>query len=214
MNKLRVLSNLQSQKVVAVIRTDTVDQAVKVADACISGGMKAIELTYSIPHVEEAVEILNKKYVDDQEVTVGVGTVLDAYTARQAIFAGASFIVGPSFDAETAKLCNLYQVPYMPGCLTVTEIKEAMEAGADVVKIFPGSNVSPGFLKAVHAPIPQANMMPTGGVSLDNMVEWFKNGAVAVGIGGNLVAPAKTGDYGKITELAKQYVEKVKEASV
>ncbi|MFC4402708.1 bifunctional 2-keto-4-hydroxyglutarate aldolase/2-keto-3-deoxy-6-phosphogluconate aldolase [Gracilibacillus xinjiangensis] len=212
MNKLRVLANLQNQKVVAVIRTDTVDGAVQVADACIGGGMKAIELTYSIPHVEEAVEILKKKYIDDQEVTVGVGTVLDVYTARQAIFAGASFIVGPSFDAETAKLCNLYQVPYMPGCLTVTEIKEAMEAGADVVKIFPGSNVSPGFLKAVHAPIPQANMMPTGGVSLDNMLEWFKSGAVAVGIGGNLVAPAKTGDYAKITELAKQYVAKAKEA--
>jgi 2-dehydro-3-deoxyphosphogluconate aldolase / (4S)-4-hydroxy-2-oxoglutarate aldolase len=214
MNKLRVLTNLQKQKVVAVIRTDTVDQAVKVADACIAGEMKAIELTYSIPHVEEAVEILKEKYADDHEVTVGVGTVLDPYTARQAIFAGAAFIVGPSFDAETAKLCNLYQIPYMPGCLTVTEIKEAMEAGADVVKIFPGSNVSPGFLKAVHAPIPQANMMPTGGVSLDNMVEWIQSGAVAVGIGGNLVAPAKTGDYAKITELAKQYVDKAKEASV
>ncbi|SER28946.1 2-dehydro-3-deoxyphosphogluconate aldolase / (4S)-4-hydroxy-2-oxoglutarate aldolase [Gracilibacillus ureilyticus] len=214
MNKLRVLTNLQNQKVVAVIRTDTVDQAVQVADACIAGGMKAIELTYSIPHVEEAVEKLKNKYAADQEVTVGVGTVLDPYTARQAIFAGASFIVGPSFDTETAKLCNLYQVPYMPGCLTVTEIKEAMEAGADVVKVFPGSNVNPGFLKAVHAPIPQANMMPTGGVSLENMVEWLQSGAVAVGIGGNLVAPAKTGNYEKITELAKQYVEKAKEASV
>ncbi len=105
----------------------------------------------------------------------------------------------------------------MPGCLTVTEIKEAMESGADVVKVFPGSNVSPGFLKAVHAPIPQANMMPTGGgVNLDNIKDWLEAGAIAVGgIGGNLVAPpAKMGDYAKITELARQYVAKVKEASV
>lgn len=214
MNKLRVLSNIEVQKVVAVIRTDTEEQALKVVDACIEGGIKAVELTYSIPHVENVIEQLVEKYRGGKEITIGVGTVLDAYTARQAIFAGATFIVSPSFDAATAKLCNLYQTPYMPGCLTVTEIKEAMESGADVVKVFPGSNVSPGFLKAVHAPIPQANMMPTGGVNLDNIKDWLEAGAIAVGIGGNLVDPAKMGDYAKITELARQYVEKVKEASV
>ncbi|PWU67893.1 bifunctional 2-keto-4-hydroxyglutarate aldolase/2-keto-3-deoxy-6-phosphogluconate aldolase [Gracilibacillus dipsosauri] len=214
MNKLRVLSNIEVQKVVAVIRTDTEEQALKVVDACIEGGIKAVELTYSIPHVENVIEQLVEKYRGGKEITIGVGTVLDAYTARQAIFAGATFIVSPSFDAATAKLCNLYQTPYMPGCLTVTEIKEAMESGADVVKVFPGSNVSPGFLKAVHAPIPQANMMPTGGVNLDNIKDWLEAGAIAVGIGGNLVAPAKMGDYTKITELARQYVAKVKEASV
>ncbi len=100
----------------------------------------------------------------------------------------------------------------MPGCLTVTEIKEAMEAGADVVKIFPGSNVDPSFIKAVKAPIPQANMMPTGGVNIDNIDAWIKQGAVAVGVGGNLVAPAKTGDFKQITKLASEYVAKVKEA--
>ncbi len=214
MNKLRVLSNIEVQKVVAVIRTDTEEQALKVVDACIEGGIKAVELTYSIPHVENVIEQLVEKYRGGKEITIGVGTVLDAYTARQAIFAGATFIVSPSFDAATAKLCNLYQTPYMPGCLTVTEIKEAMESGADVVKVFPGSNVSPGFLKAVHAPIPQANMMPTGGVNLDNIKDWLEAGAIAVGIGGNLVDPAKMGDYAKITELARQYVAKVKEASV
>ncbi|QGH36551.1 bifunctional 4-hydroxy-2-oxoglutarate aldolase/2-dehydro-3-deoxy-phosphogluconate aldolase [Gracilibacillus salitolerans] len=214
MKKLSVLQNLEQQKVVAVIRTDSVAQAIKVADACIAGGMKQIELTYSIPNVENAVEQLQTDYQDDSEVTIGVGTVLDAYTARQAIFAGASFIVGPSFDADTAKLCNLYQVPYFPGCLTVTEVKEAMEAGADIVKIFPGSNISPGFIKAVHGPVPQANMMPTGGVSLDNIQEWLKNGAIVVGVGGNLVAPAKEGNYQKITELAKEYMAKAREVSI
>ncbi len=101
----------------------------------------------------------------------------------------------------------------MPGCLTVTEVKEAMKAGADIVKIFPGSNVDPSFLKAIHAPIPQANMMPTGGVDLDNVQEWLSHGAVAVGIGGNLVAPAKSGNYHKITTLAKEYVRKAKEVT-
>ncbi len=139
--------------------------------------------------------------------------MLDPYTARQAIYAGATFIVGPSFDKETAKLCNLYQVPYMPGCLTVTEVKEAMEAGADIVKIFPGSNLAPAFLKAIHAPLPQANMMPTGGVDLENVQEWLNHGAFAVGIGGNLIAPAKDEDYQKITELAKEYVKKAKEVA-
>ncbi|SHM69209.1 bifunctional 2-keto-4-hydroxyglutarate aldolase/2-keto-3-deoxy-6-phosphogluconate aldolase [Gracilibacillus kekensis] len=213
MRKLNVLSNLKAQKIVAVIRTDTVDQAIKAADACITGGIKIIELTYSIPHVEKAVESLQQNYQDDPQVSIGVGTVLDPYTARQAIFAGATFIVGPSFDKETAKLCNLYQIPYMPGCLTVTEVKEAMEAGADVVKIFPGSNLGPAFLKAIHAPFPQANMMPTGGVDLENVQEWLNHGAFAVGIGGNLITPAKDGDYQKIIELAKEYVRKVKEVT-
>ncbi|MGN8645957.1 bifunctional 2-keto-4-hydroxyglutarate aldolase/2-keto-3-deoxy-6-phosphogluconate aldolase [Gracilibacillus sp. HCP3S3_G5_1] len=214
MKKLDVLQNLAQQKVVAVIRTESIEQAIKVADACIAGGMKQIELTYSIPNVEHAIARLRADYLDDKEVTIGAGTVLDVYTAREAIFAGASFIVGPSFDLETAKLCNLYQVPYFPGCLTVTEVKEAMEVGVDIVKIFPGSNISPSFIKAVHGPLPQANMMPTGGVSLDNIQEWLRNGAVAVGVGGNLVAPAKEGNYQKITELAKEYMTRSREVSV
>lgn len=214
MNKLRVLTNVLEQKVVAVIRTDTLEEAIQVAEACIKGEMKLIELTYSIPHVEKAVEQLRETYKVDPNVIIGVGTVIDAYTARQAIFAGAQFIVGPSFDNDTAKICNLYQIPYMPGCLTITEIKEAMECGVDIVKIFPASNVNPSFLKAVKAPIPQANMMPTGGVHLDNMTEWLQNGAVAIGIGGNLIEPAKTGNYKKITELAQAYVQKAREANV
>ncbi|MDX8045168.1 bifunctional 2-keto-4-hydroxyglutarate aldolase/2-keto-3-deoxy-6-phosphogluconate aldolase [Gracilibacillus sp. S3-1-1] len=214
MKKLQVLRNVQQQKVVAVIRTESTEQAIHVADACIAGGMKIIELTYSIPNAERAIEELQMKYQSDQEVIIGAGTVLDAYTARQAIFAGASFIVGPSFDKETAKLCNLYQIPYLPGCLTVTEIKEAMESGVDVVKIFPGASIDPSFIKAVHGPVPQANMMPTGGVSLDNIDKWLKNGAIAVGIGGNLVAPAKEGNYQKITELANAYISRAKGVTV
>ena len=119
---------------------------------------------------------------------IGAGTVLDAATARIAILAGAEFIVSPAFDKETAKLCNLYQIPYMPGCMTITEMTTAMQYGADIIKLFPGSAFGPSFVKAVKAPLPQANIMPTGGVSLDNMEEWFKNGVIAVGAGGKLAS--------------------------
>ncbi|ENH96506.1 keto-hydroxyglutarate-aldolase/keto-deoxy-phosphogluconate aldolase [Gracilibacillus halophilus YIM-C55.5] len=211
MNKVHVLSTIQKQKLVAVIRTDSQEQAIKVADACIDGGIYTLEFTFSIPNVEEVIRTMTEKYQDNKQVIVGAGTVLEAYAAREAITAGAAFVVAPSFDQETAKLCNFYQVPYMPGCVTVSEIKQAMEAGADVVKLFPSHTLRPSFVKAVQAPLPQTNLMPTGGVNLDNLREWLDAGAVAVGIGGNLVAPAKTGEYDKITALARQYVDEVKE---
>jgi len=143
---------------------------------------------------------------------LGAGTVLDSETARIAILAGASYIVSPCFNLETARLCNRYQVIYMPGCMTINEIVHAMEAGADVIKVFPGSAYGPDFIKAVKGPLPQAVLMPTGGVNLDNVGQWIKNGCVAVGVGSELTAGAKTGDYGLITETAKAFVNKVREA--
>ena len=139
---------------------------------------------------------------------VGAGTVLDSETARVAILAGAKYIVSPAFDLETAKLCNRYQVPYMPGCMTLTEIITAMEAGADIIKVFPGSAFGPSFIKAIKGPLPQAVLMPTGGVSLDNVDQWIKNGCVAVGVGGNLTK----GTSEEMTNTAKAFVAKVKEA--
>jgi 2-dehydro-3-deoxyphosphogluconate aldolase/(4S)-4-hydroxy-2-oxoglutarate aldolase len=115
-------------------------------------------------------------------------------------------------NPNTARLCNRYQVPYLPGAATIGEVVEAMECGADIVKIFPGEILGPGFVKAVKGPLPQASLMPTGGVTLDNVAEWIKAGSVAVGVGGNLTAGAKTGDFATITRLAQQFVEKIKEA--
>ena len=138
--------------------------------------------------------------------------MLDSETARIAILAGAEYIVSPGFDKETAKLCNRYQIPYMAGCMTLTEIITAMEACVDVIKVFPGSSFGPDFIKAIKGPLPQTVLMPTGGVSLDNVDQWIKNGCVAVGVGGELTGPAKKGDYEKITEIAKEFVEKIKEA--
>ncbi|MCS0543188.1 bifunctional 2-keto-4-hydroxyglutarate aldolase/2-keto-3-deoxy-6-phosphogluconate aldolase, partial [Aeromonas veronii] len=175
------------------------------------GGIIGIEVTFTVDGADEVIKELASIY-KNSEVVIGAGTVLDATTARIAILAGAQFVVSPSFDEETAKLCNLYQIPYMPGCMTITEMKRALESGADIIKLFPGNAFGPDFVKAVKAPLPQVNIMPTGGVSLDNIDQWINNGCVAVGVGGNLVAPAKTGDYAKITEYAAQYVAKVREA--
>ena len=212
MKKLSILSKVTECGVVAVVRADSKEEAVKISEACVSGGIQGIEVTFTVQGADEVIKELASMYKDHSNVVIGAGTVLDATTARIAILAGAEFVVSPAFDEETAKLCNLYQVPYMPGCMTITEIKRALEAGVDIVKLFPGNAFGPDFVKSVKAPLPQVNIMPTGGVDLDNVEQWIKNGCVAVGVGGNLVAPAKTGEYEKITEYAKQYVAKVQAA--
>jgi 2-dehydro-3-deoxyphosphogluconate aldolase/(4S)-4-hydroxy-2-oxoglutarate aldolase len=125
--------------------------------------------------------------------------------------AGSGYIVSPTFDADIAKLCNLYQVPYLPGCSTMREMQNALEAGSDIIKLFPASVAGPGMIKAVNAPFPQLNIMPTGGVNLDNLDQWFAAGAVCVGAGGNLVGPGETGDYDGVTENAKKYIKKFNE---
>jgi 2-dehydro-3-deoxyphosphogluconate aldolase / (4S)-4-hydroxy-2-oxoglutarate aldolase len=212
MKKLNVLHKLTQSGVVAVVRADSKKEALHISEACVEGGINGIEVTFTVEGAEEVIKELASIYRNHEEVVIGAGTVLDAITARIAILAGAEFVVSPSFDEETAKLCNLYQIPYMPGCMTVTEMKRALESGVDIVKLFPGNAFGPDFIKAVKAPLPQVNIMPTGGVSLENVDQWIKNGCVAVGVSGNLLSPAKTGDFGKITELARQYVQKVREA--
>ncbi|AKL94154.1 KHG/KDPG aldolase KdgA [Clostridium aceticum] len=209
--KIETLNRITEAGIVAVVRAETGEIAEKIANACIEGGIPAIEVTFTVPAADKVITALKEKFTKDQLI-VGAGTVLDSETARIAILAGAEYIVSPSFDLETAKLCNRYQVPYMPGCMTITEIVKAMEAGADVIKVFPGSVYGPSVIKAIKGPLPQSVLMPTGGVSLDNVGEWIKNGCVAVGVGGELTGGAKTGDYQQITDIAKQFVEKIKEA--
>jgi 2-dehydro-3-deoxyphosphogluconate aldolase/(4S)-4-hydroxy-2-oxoglutarate aldolase len=138
--------------------------------------------------------------------------VLDAETARLAILAGAQFIVSPSPDAATGRLCNRYGIPWLPGAQTVREVIEAMELGADIVKVFPGEVLGPAFIRAVKGPLPQASLMPTGGVTLENAGEWIQAGAVALGVGGSLTRGAKMGDFQSITELARQFSERIKQA--
>lgn len=211
MKKLNTLQQVSNTGVVAVVRADSAEEAVQISRACIKGGITCVEITYTTPDADSVIKSLVSEYKHDPTVVVGAGTVLDETTARLAIMAGSEFVVSPAFHKGVAKLCNLYAIPYMPGCLTIGEMQEALSYGVDVIKLFPGSSVGPDFVKAVKAPLPQVNIMPTGGVSLDNIHEWMNNGCVAVGVGGNLVNAAKAdGDYEKVTALARQYVEKVK----
>ncbi|MEH7332024.1 bifunctional 4-hydroxy-2-oxoglutarate aldolase/2-dehydro-3-deoxy-phosphogluconate aldolase [Neobacillus drentensis] len=209
MKKVSILTKLINSGVIAVIRADSKTEAVRITDALVKGGVTGLELTFTVPQAEIAVQEIKNKYADHQDIVIGAGTVLDAVTARIAIMAGADYIVSPYFDEETAKLCNLYQIPYLPGCMTLTEIATALKAGVDIIKLFPGSALGPEFVSAVKAPMPQVNIMPTGGVNLENMEKWFAMGCSAVGIGGNLIAPAKSGDFDKITTLAQEYIEKL-----
>ena len=208
--KSDVVKELLDCGVFAVIRANSVEEARKLSVAASDGGIKGLEVTLTVPGALEVIESLAQEKTD--KFIVGAGTVLDAATARMAILKGAKFIVAPNFDKETCEMCNLYGVPYVAGCFTITEMVNALKAGVEIIKVFPGSAVEPKFLKAIHGPLPQANVMPTGGVNLDNVKEWIKCGAVAVGTGSDLTAPAKTGDYAAVTAKAKEFVRLVKEA--
>lgn len=203
LKKSKVVQRITELGIVAVVRGNTVAEGIRISKACAKGGIPAIEVTYTVPGATEVIKALK----EEKNMIVGAGTVLDATTARIAILAGAEFIVSPAFDEETAKLCNLYQVLYMPGCMTITEMTKAMEYGSEIIKLFPGSAFGPSFVKAVKAPLPQVNIMPTGGVSLENMEEWFANGVVAVGAGGKLAS----GTDEEIIATAQSFVEKIKE---
>jgi 2-dehydro-3-deoxyphosphogluconate aldolase/(4S)-4-hydroxy-2-oxoglutarate aldolase len=208
--KTEVLSKIVESGLVAVIRAEGPEQASRMAEACAQGGAAALEITFTVPGASKVIEHLAKEFRG--KILVGAGTVLDPETARIAILAGAEFVVSPAVSTATARLCNRYRVPYMPGAATMGEVIEALECGADIVKVFPVEVLGPAFVKAVKGPLPQAQLMPTGGVGIENVAEWIKAGAVAVGVGGNLTAGAKTGDFASITALARQFVEKIKEA--
>ena len=211
MVKLKVLGKVIESGLVAIVRTNSSDQAARIAEACARGGAAAIEITFTVPGAAAVIEHLAKKYASG-EILIGAGTVLDPETARLAILAGAQYIVSPSVSPETARLCNRYQIPYMPGAGTMREIVEAMECGADIVKLFPGETLGPAFVKAVKGPLPQASLMPTGGVSVENVAEWIKAGAVAVGVGGSLTAGAQSGNFQMVTDTAKQFIERIQQA--
>ncbi len=208
--KIEVVRKIAASGLVAVIRAENADQAARIAEACALGSVAALEITFTVPGASGVIEHLAKN--SSGQILLGAGTVLDPETARIAILAGAQFIVSPALNPDSARLCNRYQVPYMPGAGTIREVIEAMECGVDIVKVFPGEILGPAFVKAVKAPLPQAQLMPTGGVSLENVADWIKAGSCAVGVGGNLTAGAKTGDFASITKLAQQFVGRIKQA--
>ena len=211
LKKEQVVARIKETGLVAVVRAENSEQAERITEACIAGAVAAVEITFTVPGALKVIEDLSRKYASD-EIILGAGTVLDPETARAAILSGAQYIVSPCLNAETVRLCRRYQVACMPGAMTVKEVVDCMEAGADIIKIFPGELFGPAIIEAIKGPLPQAQMMPTGGVSIDNVSEWIKAGAEAVGVGGKLTAGAKIGDYDSITNIAKQFIEKIRAA--
>jgi len=210
MSRQELVTRIRDNGLVAVLRAESAEKAYRIFDACIEGGVAAIEITFTVPGAHKIIEELASKYTSG-DIILGAGTVLDPETARIAILSGAQYIVSPNVNIETIKLCNRYQVPSMPGAMTIKEILEGMEAGADIIKIFPGNLFGPSIIKSVMGPIPQAPMMPTGGVSIETVKDWIEAGAVAVGAGSSLTKGSKTGDYAAITATAKEFLKRIKE---
>jgi len=211
MSKVEDLKRVEETGIVAVVRAENAEKALKITEAVKKGGIDAIEITMTVPGAVDVIKQLTDEYSKD-EILIGAGSVLDAETARACILAGAEYIVSPSLDQETIEMCNRYQKAVMPGAMSVTEVVKAMKYGADIVKIFPATLFGPKIIKAIKGPLPQAPLMPTGGVSLDNVKDWIKAGSLAVGVGSSLSKGAKTGDYEKVTETAKEFIRLIAEA--
>lgn len=212
MKRLEMIKKISDAGIVAVIRATSKEEGIKIVEAVKKGGITALEITMTVPGAVEIIKELSEIYKDDEDMLIGAGTVLDPETARACILAGAKYIVSPSLNVETVKLCNRYRIAVMPGVMTVKEAIEALELGVEIIKVFPGNAFGPSIISSFKGPLPQANFMPTGGVSLDNVKEWINAGAVAVGTGGDLTKGAKTGNYELVTETAAKFVEAVRKA--
>lgn len=205
--KNRILTELANNYLFAVVRGKDLADGVAISKACSEGNIKNIEVTYTTPQAGEVIRQLAE--LELSGVVIGAGTVLDEVTARDAILNGAKFIVSPHFNGDIAKMCNRYAIPYLPGCGTVTEVLKALESGSDVVKLFPGGLLGANFIKDVHGPVPHVEMMPSGGVSIDNLHEWIGNGAWGVGVGSALTRRVSVDGYGSVTEEAQKFVDKL-----
>ena len=196
-----ILNELKANGIVAVVRGKSHEEARGYMEACLRGGVKSLELTYTIPNVCELI----KEYSSHAEALIGVGSVLNAKMASDAIEAGAKYVVSPGYSEEVNTVCKEMNVLYLPGCMTVSEIMRAMDAGNKMIKLFPGDVFGAKYVKAIKAPIPHVEIMPTGGVNIDNIEEWFKMGVSCVGVGGALFK----GSLEDIENLAKEFVNKI-----
>jgi 2-dehydro-3-deoxyphosphogluconate aldolase/(4S)-4-hydroxy-2-oxoglutarate aldolase len=207
-----MLERIERSGVVAIVRLDDYTDAPKMAEALAAGGVEAIEFTYTNPAAGDAVRATKEAL--GERMLVGAGTVLDPETARAAILLGADFIVTPTVQLGTIRLCNRYSVPTVIGAFTPTEILTAWEAGASIVKVFPASVGGPRYLKDVRGPLPQVKLMPTGGVSVENAGDFIRAGAVGIAAGSNLVDGATVAkrDWSTLTKRARALVDAVHQA--
>jgi 2-dehydro-3-deoxyphosphogluconate aldolase/(4S)-4-hydroxy-2-oxoglutarate aldolase len=209
MTKTEIIQRMLNPGVVAVIRADSPTQLMDVAKALEAGGVTAMEVTMTTPDALKVIEAVTKEL--GNRILMGVGTVLDTETARMALLAGAEFVVTPVMKPDIISLCNRYSKPIVSGAYTPTEALTAHESGADFIKIFPADGLGPSYIKALKAPLPQLQIIPTGGVDVNTAGDFIKAGCAAVAAGGSLVSKEvlKSGDWAKLTETAKAFVAAV-----
>ena len=212
-DKAAVIQTIRDIGIIPVVRAQSADEAMKAIDAIREGGISILEITMTVPGAVGVIAEVSKRYGND--AVVGAGTVLDGETARACILAGARFVVSPSLNVETIEVCRRYGIAVMPGALTPTEVVQAWSAGADFVKVFPAGAVGgASYIKSLKAPLPQIELVPTGGVSLKTAADFIKAGASALGVGADLVdvKAIREGQSQVITERAREFVRIVREA--
>ncbi len=211
MRKEQIVAKLREIGLVPVLRADSEEQALGIASAIADGGVTVLEITMTVPG---AIRVMSRLTKERPDILIGAGTVLDAETARMCMLEGAQFVVSPALNLQTIEMCHRYSIPVLPGALTPTEVVTAWQAGADVIKVFPASALGGAkYLKSLKAPLPQVEMIPTGGVSLATAREFLEAGSFALGVGADLVdtKAMAEGKPEKITESAKKYLEIVRE---
>lgn len=204
------LARLLNTGIVSIVRAKNGELLADVCEALAAGGADVIEITFTVPQADQVLRQVAQRL--GERALLGAGTVLDAETARIALLAGAEFIVSPTVNVEVVQMCRRYDKLVLPGALTPTEVLAAWQAGADIVKVFPCDVLGPGYLKALHGPLPQVRLMPTGGVTLETAAAFLTAGACALGVGSSLVEPkaVAAGDLKRIESLARQFVEIVR----
>lgn len=211
MRKEQIVEKLREIGLVPVLRAESEEQALGIASAIAAGGVTVLEITMTVPG---AIRVMSRLTKERPDILIGAGTVLDAETARICMLEGAQFVVSPALNLKTIEMCHRYSIPVLPGALTPTEVVTAWQAGADVIKVFPASALGGAkYLKSLKAPLPQVEMIPTGGVSLATAKEFLEAGSFALGVGADLVdtKAMAEGKPEKITESAKKYLEIVRE---
>jgi len=210
--KFNALDTITRTGALLIVRLDSAEEALAVSEAAIEGGIRALEITLSVPGALGVISTLAERYGDDG-VVVGAGTVLDGPTAQTCVSAGARLLVSPNLNPAMIETANRYQAVTVSGAFTPSEIVDTMQAGADIVKLFPAEFVGPDYVRTVRAPLPQAPLMPTGGVTPDNVKEWFDAGVVAVGAGSFVTKAARVdGNYGRVTEAAADMLRAIEGA--
>ncbi|MBP2629747.1 MAG: 2-dehydro-3-deoxyphosphogluconate aldolase/4-hydroxy-2-oxoglutarate aldolase [Firmicutes bacterium] len=210
--KVENLKAIYECGMIAIIRSDDAEDAYKIAEAAIAGGARALEIPFAVPDVLNIIKKLTNKY-SSQGIVIGVGTVLDAENASAALIAGAEMLVSSSFSADMIRMANRYQAITVSGAMSPTEISDSLAAGADIIKLFPAEFYGHKYVKTLRAPMPTAPIVPFGGVTPENVGEWLEAGCVAVGVGSYISkAHKKDGDYGKVTQATKEFLEAIVKA--